>query len=36
MDEKELGQELARIDPYNYTLEGLRSLLIQVIEKRIK
>jgi small-conductance mechanosensitive channel len=36
MDEKELGQELARIDPYSYTLEGLRSLLIQVIEKRIK
>jgi small-conductance mechanosensitive channel len=36
MDEKELGQELARIDPYNYTLEGLRSLLIQVIEKHIK
>ena len=36
IDEKELGQELARIDPYHYTLEGLRSLLIQVIEKRIK
>jgi hypothetical protein len=36
MDEKELSSEIATIDPYNFTLEGLRSLLIQVIEKRIK
>jgi small-conductance mechanosensitive channel len=36
MDELELSQEIARIDPYNFTLEGLRSTLIQVIEKRIK
>jgi small-conductance mechanosensitive channel len=36
MDEKELSQEIARIDPYTYTLEGLRSLLIQTIEKHIK
>ena len=36
MDEAELSKEIARIDPYNYTLEGLRSVLIQVIEKRIK
>ncbi|MDD5703890.1 MAG: DUF5752 family protein [Dehalococcoidales bacterium] len=36
MDEPDLSRELARIDPYTYTLEGLRSLLIQVIEKRIK
>jgi small-conductance mechanosensitive channel len=36
MDEAELSREIARIDPYNYTLEGLRSVLIQVIEKRIK
>jgi hypothetical protein len=36
MDEGEIAKELARIDPYIYTLEGLRSLLIQVIEKRIK
>jgi small-conductance mechanosensitive channel len=36
MEEEELGQEIARIDPYTLTLEGLRSQLIQVIEKRIK
>jgi hypothetical protein len=36
MDEAELSREIAKIDPYNYTLEGLRSALIQVIEKHIK
>ncbi|MBN1190722.1 MAG: mechanosensitive ion channel family protein [Dehalococcoidales bacterium] len=36
MDEMELSREIARIDPYNFTLEGLRSVLIQTIEKRIK
>jgi len=36
LDEKELAQEVARLDPYNYTLEGLRSSLIQLIENRIK
>jgi small-conductance mechanosensitive channel len=36
MDEVELSREIASIDPYNFTLEGLRSVLIQVIEKRIK
>ncbi len=36
MEEKELSQEIAKIDPYTYTLEGLRSLLIQTIEKHIK
>jgi small-conductance mechanosensitive channel len=36
MDESELGREIARIDPYTYSLEGLRSLLIQTIEKHIK
>jgi small-conductance mechanosensitive channel len=36
LDEKELGQEISNIDPYCYTLEGLRSLLIQTIEKHIK
>ena len=34
--EDELGEEIARLDPYTYTLEGLRSALIQLIEKRIK
>jgi small-conductance mechanosensitive channel len=36
MEDSELSKEIATIDPYTYTLEGLRSLLIQVIEKRIK
>jgi small-conductance mechanosensitive channel len=34
--ETELGEEIARLDPYTYTLEALRSALIQLIEKRIK
>jgi small-conductance mechanosensitive channel len=36
MGENELGRQLARIDPYTYTLEGLRSLLIQIIEKHAR
>jgi small-conductance mechanosensitive channel len=36
LGEEELGEEIARLDPYTYTLEGLRSTLIQLIEKRIK
>jgi hypothetical protein len=36
LDEGELAQEIARLDPYTYSLEGLRSVLIQLIEKRIK
>jgi len=36
LDEVELGEEIARLDPYAYTLEGLRLALIQLIEKRIK
>jgi hypothetical protein len=36
LDEKELAEQIARLDPYNYTLEGLRSSLIRLIEKRIK
>jgi small-conductance mechanosensitive channel len=36
MDEADLSQEIAKIDPYTYTLEGLRSSLVQTIEKRIK
>lgn len=35
LGEPELAQEIARFDPYSYTLEGTRSLLIQLIEKRI-
>jgi small-conductance mechanosensitive channel len=36
LEEAELGDEIARLDPYTYTLEGLRSAFIQLIEKRIK
>jgi len=36
LGEPELGEEIARLDPYTYTLEGLRSSLIRLIEKRIK
>jgi small-conductance mechanosensitive channel len=36
LGEAELGDEIARLDPYTYTLEGLRLALIQLIEKRIK
>jgi small-conductance mechanosensitive channel len=36
MEEVDLSQEVARIDPYTFTLEGLRSALVQIIEKRIK
>jgi len=36
LDEVELGEEIAQLDPYTYTLEGLKSALIQLIEKRIK
>jgi small-conductance mechanosensitive channel len=36
LGDKDLANKLAYLDPYNYTLEGLRSTIIQVIEKRIK
>jgi hypothetical protein len=36
LGEEELGRIIARIDPYSYTLEGLRSSLIKLIEKHIK
>ena len=36
LNESELAEQIARLDPYTYTLEGLRSTLIQLIEKRIK
>jgi len=34
--DKDLADRLAYLDPYNYTLESLRSTIIQLIEKRIK
>lgn len=36
LDETALSKEIARLDPYTYSLEGLRSALIQLVEKRIK
>jgi len=33
--DKELAYEISRLDPYTYTLEGLRSALINMIENRI-
>ncbi len=36
LEEFELGEDIARLDPYTYTLEGLRSAFIQLIEKRIQ
>ena len=36
LGDKDLADRLAYLDPYNYTLEGLRLTIIQLIEKRIK
>lgn len=36
LEEPELAVEISKLDPYTYTLEGLRLALIQLIEKRIK
>jgi hypothetical protein len=36
LGEEELGRVIARMDPYSYTLEGLRSSLIKLIENHIK
>jgi len=30
-----LGAEISRLDPYSYTLEGLRQRIIKVIERRL-
>jgi Family of unknown function (DUF5752)/Mechanosensitive ion channel, beta-domain len=35
LGEDELAQKVARLDPYTHSLEGLRSSLIQLIEKEI-
>ncbi len=36
LDERELSDKIAALDPYNYTIEDLRSIIIQLIEERIK
>ncbi|MDP2924408.1 MAG: DUF5752 family protein [Candidatus Omnitrophota bacterium] len=33
--DKELADEISRLDPYTYTLEDLRKTVIKIIEKRI-
>jgi hypothetical protein len=35
LNEKELAQEIARLDPYTRTLEDLRAELIRIIEQKI-
>ena len=35
LGEKELAQRIAKMDPYIYTLEGLRAKIIQWIERRL-
>ncbi len=36
LGEEGLAREIASIDPYTYSLEGLRSALIRIIEKRME
>ncbi|MBI2918803.1 MAG: mechanosensitive ion channel [Chloroflexi bacterium] len=36
LGEQQLAEQMAHLDPYQYTLEELRSQLIRLIEKRIK
>jgi hypothetical protein len=35
LEEKELAEQITRLDPYNYTLENLREMIIQLCEKRL-
>jgi small-conductance mechanosensitive channel len=35
LGEKELAEQITRLDPYNYTLENLREMIIQLCEKRL-
>ncbi|HBA61325.1 MAG TPA: hypothetical protein DCZ92_11020 [Elusimicrobia bacterium] len=34
--DENVGREISRLDPYSYTLEGLRQRIIQIIEKRVQ
>lgn len=36
LDERELADKIAALDPYNHTIEDLRSIIILLIEERIK
>lgn len=33
--DEEVGREISRLDPYSYTLEGLRKRIIRIIEQRL-
>jgi small-conductance mechanosensitive channel len=35
LGEKELAEQITRLDPYNYTMENLREIIIQACEKRL-
>jgi small-conductance mechanosensitive channel len=35
LGEKELADQIALLDPYNYTMEGLRQIIVQLCEKRL-
>lgn len=34
-NDEAVGRELSRLDPYSYTLEGLRQRIIRIMEKRL-
>ncbi|MBU2574269.1 MAG: hypothetical protein KKH28_09355 [Elusimicrobia bacterium] len=34
-NDESVGVEISRLDPYSYTLEGLRQRIIRIIEKRL-
>ena len=36
LEEKELARKITKLDPYNYTVEGLRAKIIQLVEHRLK
>ncbi|MBI2851187.1 MAG: mechanosensitive ion channel family protein [Chloroflexi bacterium] len=36
LEELDLADDIARVDPYTYTLGGLKTWLLQLMEKRIK
>ncbi|MDH4269941.1 MAG: DUF5752 family protein [Dehalococcoidia bacterium] len=35
LGEKELAEQITRLDPYNYTMENLRDIIIRLCEKRL-
>jgi small-conductance mechanosensitive channel len=35
LGEKELAEQITRLDPYNYTMENLREIIIQLCEKKL-